>query len=371
MLFNLFQKQTTNLPLVDHALSLYSDADLSNTTLIACQHLLGSTLTMFEALFRKNLKPKNTYLLGKCYSTNEKVYHQFAKRGVKISPLSKAFDNQMSFDEQFQSYVENFIKDIDVSSEQKIILLDDGASLILFANDFFKGEKDITGVEQTSSGYDKLNKIELNFPIINVARSKAKLSIESPMIAGVAVSKINSYLNKKKLNDPKILIVGQGPIGTAIYQLLRNQYIIDTYDLSTHKVHFPGAFEPRLKEFDVIIGATGQSIITPGDFGKLKENVILISVSSSDREFSGAYLRRLDNQTSDCHKDYSVNGINLLNSGFPINFDGGEHSVVPSKIQLTRALLTAAVLQASKEKPSKGLVDLDPNVQTALINELE
>lgn len=371
MIFRIFQKQATHLPLVDYTLTLYPNVDLSETTLIACQHLLGSTLAIFEALFRKGLKPENTYVLGKCYSTNGKVYQEFVNRGVKISPLSKAFDSRLSFDEQFQSYIENFIKGISVLREQKIIILDDGAELILFANDFLKNTKKIVGVEQTSSGHEKLKKVELNFPVINIARSEAKLKIESPMIADVAFNKINHYFKKQKLSCPKILIVGQGAIGKAVYQLLHHQYDVVAYDLLTHHLQFPGGFESRLIDFDVIIGATGQSIVVPGDFSKLKENVILISVSSSDREFSGSYLRRLTSQTDDCHKDYLVNGINLLNSGFPINFDGSEHSVAPEKIQFTRALLVAGVLQALNSKEDKGLIDLDYTTQKILTKEFQ
>lgn len=367
-ILSLFTKKSDALPLINHALDLYPEATLEDTRLIACQHLLGSTFTMFEALFKKGLKPENTYLLGKCYSTNEKVYQKFIQRGVNISPLSKAFDSRMSFDEQFQSYIESFIKEIEVSKDQKVILLDDGANLILFANDFFRGHKRISAVEQTSSGYEKLKNVKLNFPVINVARSEAKLKLESPMIAEVALAKIEACFKKKKLTGPKTLIVGQGSIGKALHYLLKDKYDVEVYDLLTHEMHFPGSFESRLKEFDVIIGATGQSIIIPGDFGKLKQDVMLISVSSSDREFSGAYLRRLNSVTDNCHIDYSVNGINLLNSGFPINFDGGEHSVSPQKIQLTRSLLLSAVLEASQLKDKRGLIELSAKIQKLLID---
>lgn len=363
-----------SLPLLNFTVKLYPDVDLKDVAVVACQHILGSTLSLFEELFAKGLKPENTYLIGKCYSTSSIVFDTFKKSGVRISSESTAFKSEISFDEQFQNYIDNFVKEIpDISKFKKVIILDDGAHLLLYANDFFKDFSNIVGVEQTSSGYHRLKDVRLNFPVINVARSPAKLERESPMIAELIVFKIQEYFQKYNIVDPKILIVGKGVIGEQIHRLLESKHFVMTHDLIQHKSTLVKEYKQSLGEFDVIIGATGNSILEPGDFSNLKKGVLLISASSSDREFSASYLRALCPKMSDCHHDFQINGITLINSGFPVNFNkDSEHSLEPRKIQLTRALLLAGIYQSMKISKNKDtLVDLDVDIQTQIVSKFK
>ena len=60
----------------------------------------------------------------------------------------------------------------------------------------------------------------------------------------------------------------------------------------------------------------------------------------------------------------------ILNCGFPVNFDGGRNSVAPSNIQLTRALLMSAILQACEmANTSSQIVPLDIEMQRDIIRE--
>lgn len=360
------------LPLLTYTANLFPDVNFEKTLFIACQHVHASTFDMFEEYFKKGLKPENTFLIGKCYSTHGETYNKFVEAKVNISPLSKTFDSYASFDEQFLSYIQEFFKEIQARVNfdefERIIILDDGAHLLLFANDFLKAFDKVVGVEQTSSGYDRLKNVDLNFPVVNVARSKAKLEIESPFIAEVIVEKLNLYLSKSGLQDPKILIIGQGYIGSSIKNILKDRYEVNGCDALSNKCDFGGNYENQLHLFDVIIGATGQTIISEGDFGKLKKGATLISASSSDREFSAVYLRRLTERTGNCHQNFDTEGIRLINGGFPINFTGEKYSLPPERSQFTRGLLSAAVYQAVEEK-NKGMVELDEMTQSKIIEE--
>jgi S-adenosylhomocysteine hydrolase len=363
---------TQDLSLPRFVSDLYPKVRFDDTLIIACQHLLGTTYLMFKELFERGLKPENVYILGKCYSTSGIVYKRFVDRHVHISPDSKSFDSHVSFDGQFQAYIDQFIKKVgDIGGQEEVIILDDGGQLLAYVNDFFKDFKNVVGIEQTSSGYTKLVNIKLNFPIINVARSKAKLKVESPMIAELVAGRLTAYLKKQRVGNPKILIVGQGYIGRYLRTELEKHYSVNGCDITTNQCDFQGNYQEHLGEFDVVIGATGQSVLLPGDFSKLKKGVILVSVSSSDREFSSSYLRALLPKTDDCHKDIKVNGINLVNSGFPINFDGKEHSLAPEKIQLTRALLLAALYEAKSKDFKVGMNNLIEDVQDKIIKEFK
>lgn len=262
-------------------------------------------------------------------------------------------------------------QEVNIKDFNKIIILDDGGGLILFANDFFRDFSNFSGVEQTSSGYEKIKNVNLLFPVFNVARSKAKLEYETPMIAELIADKIQNYIKNQNLINPKILVIGQGYIGKEIKELLKKDFSVSGCDKLSHKCDYAGNFKPKIGEFDIIIGATGESVLLAGDFGNLKKGVALISASSSDREFSSVYLRILEPKTSDCHKDYDINGIKLLNSGFPINFDGAEHSLSPEKIQLTRALLLAGVYESMNVGNAKGIQELDDDLQNQIIEKFK
>jgi S-adenosylhomocysteine hydrolase len=337
-----------SLPLLEYTSSLFPHANLSNTLVIACQHILGTTYDLFDELFKKGLKPENTYLLGKCYSTNDDVFKRFRDRGV------------------FQAYIDDFVKSIkvDFHSFEKVIILDDGGFLLSYANDFMN-IKNVVGIEQTSSGFSKIKDISLNYPIVNVARSKAKLEYESPLIAQLVIEKIESHFLSAGITDPNILIIGQGYIGKNISTLLKEKYHVTALDISQDNAHLD---KSSWSEFDVIIGATGKNVIQPGDFSTLKAGVALISVSSSDREFSAAYLRALLPKNQDCHANIDTGKITLLNSGFPINFDGKEHSMPPEQAQLTRSLLLAGVCHGFEMK-ELGIIDLDMKIQESIIKE--
>lgn len=362
------------LPLLQFVSSQYKDMALDKTLIIACQHILGTTFDLFEELFEKGLKPENVFLIGKCYSTNKDIFDLFQKKNVHISKDSFAFDSHISFDEQFQQNIEKFFKNVqfsvDLKSFERIVILDDGGYLTALSNDFLKGFQNITGVEQTTSGYEKIKNLKLNFPIFNIARSKAKLEIEAPFIAEVAVNKIEEYLRKYRIENPNILVVGVGYIGAAISAILKEDYKVSGCDIIQQKCDFNGDYKSHLSEFDLIIGATGAFAIQPGEFGNLKQGALLASLSSSDREFSAVYLRQLKPKTKDCHKDIEVNGSILLNCGFPVNFnDGGQHSVSPEKIQLTRALLLAGIFEGVAKNFSNNLVELDLSLQNKIIRE--
>jgi S-adenosylhomocysteine hydrolase len=362
------------LPLLNYIDRLYPQISLDNVLIIACQHVLETTTNFFEAIIEKGVKPENIYLIGKCYSTNKSVFNEIRNKGINISDLSLAYDSHESFDEQFHFYIKSFClrvkNNVKIENFQKIIILDDGGELILTVSEILEKFSNVVGIEQTASGYEKIKSKLLNFPIINVAKSNAKLQIESPFIAEIVVEKLRRYFEKTKLSDPRIMVVGQGAIGRSLYDALKNGFHTVKYDIVTHEHPFPGEYEKDLCNFDVIIGATGSTIINQYDLDKLKPGVLLVSSSSSDREFPAAFLRSLVKKSKDCHEDVCINGFYLANSGFPINFDGSRSSVSAEKIQFTRALLFAAVLEGFKGENLKNeIVELNDFIQKEIVSE--
>ena len=359
------------LPLVKYVIDSFEDINLKNVALIGAQHLLGTTLDLFNYLFTKGLSPKNTFLIGKCYSSSSLVAKEMEKFGIYICSSSFKFISHQSFDKQYSENIETFIRKVlpQAKKNKKIVFLDDGGHLIKIANKILTDFSYVYGVEQTTSGYDVLKNFSLNFPVINVARSSAKLVYESPMIARIVADRIDRSIDSLNLIGKKTLIIGGGAIGRSIYERLKFDVDATIFD-SQRKLSMIEAsdFDDCLSRSDLIIGCTGKPVLRPKHYRLLKKGVFLISASSSDREFEAVRFRKKAKAFVNPYKNIQIEGINLLNSGFPINFDGHKHSVPAKLIQLTRALLAAGIFQVLNEEfPTKKMVLLDIELQRNLI----
>lgn len=360
------------LPLVKFISELLQNVDFENTVLIACQHILPSNLAMFSHLFAKGLRPENIFLIGKTYSTQVKAEKAFLEKGVYVHKYG--YSSHESFDVQFVKALDDFLvcilKSVGGLSFDNIIVLDDGGELIkqINAKKVFKNVK-VVACEQTTSGYENLVKINKNlrFPVINVARSKAKLDVESPFIAEAVIKILEKRLRSLKKKPKKILVVGAGAIGINLFNQLSKNFQVSLYDISPHKSHYDGNLDQIISGYDIVIGSTGKTIISEKQFKLFKKGTVLVSASSSDREFDSAKLRLLVKETNNPHFDIFTNGIHLLNSGFPINFNGTEVEKT-SDIQLTRALMFSAICLAKIKKYKNGLVELDKGIQRKIID---
>jgi S-adenosylhomocysteine hydrolase len=365
------EKENYNASLLDYVTALFPSIDLKDTLLITCQHVLGEHVDLLDALIKIGLSPENVYWLGKCYSTNKETADTLENKGIYLHPASKEFDSHVAFDDQHKKVVTDLLERVKKEKSgmefKHVVILDDGGELISISNEVLSDWKNIVGVEWTSSGFNRLKEMNISFPIINMARSEAKLIIESPFIAEQAVNKIVSYL--EKLNQPKVLVIGGGYIGTNIVSLLEPKYEVHSYDIVIEKSKYhKDEFANILGLYDVIIGCTGETVISLEHYANIKKGALLISVSSSDREFSAVNLRKQVKKTTLPHSDLTIDGLNLINCGFPVTFDGSARPVAEEKIAITIALAFASVCQAMETKTENGFTDLDKEIQQRIID---
>lgn len=360
-----------NLPLVKYITDSFVDVDLADSVVIGAQHLLETTLDLFVHLFEKGLKPENTFLIGKCYSSCHPVRKEMQKAGIYVCPSSFKFISKLPFDNQYSKNISLFLKKILPKNNpaKRIIFLDDGGHLIKAAHKMLSDFSCVFGVEQTTSGFEALKNFDLQFPVINVARSPVKLIYESPMIAEVIAQHIYKSLDNLNLMGKKALILGGGAIGKSIYERIKGDFQATIFDLQ-RELSMINAEELHywLTKSDLIIGCTGKAVLSPDHYKLLKNGVFLISASSSDREFEAFHFRSKLKPFTNPHRNIHVEGVNLLNSGFPLNFDGHKHSVPPNMIQLTRALLACGIMQgASEDALPIGIIPLDIELQRNVI----
>ena len=351
------------MPLVENLVSSYNGLDLSRTKIIGVQHILETTHAMFQSLYQVGLKPKNVSIVGKCYSTCMDVYREMLDDGIDVDKGSFVYSSHVPYDEQFNDIIEGFvserINDILSGNFDKIIIIDDGGKLIDVLNKY-PSLPTMVAIEQTTAGYEAIRRISLKFPVINVARSPVKLKIESPMIATAAVDRLCLSLEKRDLFPEKALIIGCGAIGSAVKKRLLENMKISVYD-KNRPICKDLKLADMIPSFSLIIGCTGTTSIPFQLHSLFASNTTLVSVSSSDREFDAVHLRKNLPEINVCHKDLLIKDILLVNSGFPVNFDGDRENVDPEFIQLTMGLLTAGILQARESALEKQIIPFDSN----------
>lgn len=354
-------------PMLKRIAELSKHSKLSNVLVLASQHLLEPQLRMFELLIGLGLRPENVIIAGKCYSTNVQVMSDFKKLGCIVAPFSSEFCPQKSFDSWFSDQLEKFVREHlsqrDVASYDKVIILDDGGFMHVAAHRLLGDVCRVHGVEQTSSGHHHIEALGVQFPVTSVARSHQKLELESPLIAELGHRLIERVLATSQRSDPNVLVTGMGPIGRSIIKrifmynnkmrgmvydwasdaILNSQAGRELDELPRKRILSAADFRSDiLGTFEVIIGATGANSICEADLARLHPNVLLVSMSSSDREFPArAFTRR------GIHDSATLDGRTLVNGGFPITFLGHANCIPPAQIELTMSLLMSSVLAAA------------------------
>ncbi len=330
---------------------------LENTVLIASQHLLWTQLEMFKRLLAHNLEADKIYVIWKNYSTNKEVFAVLKKEWIYVDPASNEFDPKKSFDGRFDNKIQKLLDKVEREEnlkKNKVILLDDWGHLLQIAVEKGRKEKyDILWIEQTSSGYNKIKELELDY--FNVARSHTKLTYETPFIGDLCMERIIQSIEKHKITDPKCLVVWCWPIGEAIIIRCKKMWIpctgfdnqkkewksfTQTCDMHISEKHFMDFYQEKIKDFNIIIGATGSNILNIEHINELWPKVLLMSASSSDREFPSVEIRgNADIKEKEIHTDRTYKNSVLINSWFPITFHGNYHEVSQKIIELTVALL--------------------------------
>lgn len=358
--------------IINFVKSNFNILDFKNTYLIGIQHIAPSTSLLFETLLELGLPPNHIALLGKCYSSNPVSWHQLRQSGIFVSEDSFCFDSYEPYDDLFAGKTREFVHQILVDKgfkdAEKIILVDDGGTLLKECESLAGQKTQLVGIEQTTSGVRKIESSPLHFPVINVARSKTKLNHESKFIARMLLTQFLEYLTSNNITIHNVLVLGGGYIGRTTHRYLSRFLKVDIYDASPNKSHLtPEELLSNLPKYDAIIGCVGNHSFMAECHKYLKENVYLVSASSSDREFNAVELRRKAERYFNCHKHLHVNGIKLLNSGFPFNFNSKLRDT--TELELTRSLLLAAILSATTaQKLPKRLISLESNLQKEITN---
>ena len=372
-------KPITDLPLLDWVANNTTISLIENSIIITHTHILPSSFPLFRHLAHL-VDYDNLFILEKPYSTVRRVFNKLIQMGAEIVPVAMVdhapyeFALKRSIDVLWDKVI-NIQKRKNIS---RIIVIDDGADLLLSIPwEKLKSVK-IVGVEQTQRGIDRINNTRHNIPaVVNVASSAVKKNIESLFIGKAIVQKMKSLRLLKSF--PKVSIIGIGSIGRAISkELKKNNIDVISYDIKHHvqrtsdktKVN---SIDTAINKSDIVVGCSGSDFLKGVALERIEGKKTLISASSSDIEyFSLLNLVSFPNRTFEeiKIKVHSSLKLKILNGGYPINFDRKKEWESSEDIQITRCLLYIGIMQSLTLTDSRyrgKIVKLDGFSQEELI----
>jgi hypothetical protein len=363
---------------------------------LACRHLMGSTVAELSAIQRALPHLTFAEVLAKPYSANRLAIMAARSRGIRLHEDSSEMPGLEA--RQFGSFaarhrtnaravVDRYIEENARGKSSTLLVIDDGGALIdAVGQAVIDGsiQQPVVAIEQTTHGLFAVQRFmkdakarQLGFACVSVARSEAKLRKESLLIARSIVETAESWLRLLGRPMRNVGIVGIGAVGAAVAKELSSRgIIIRVHDKNPNKLavaEMLGDFEVAwtlsdlLRHSEIVIGASGGTSIDAAAADDLQDGTVLISASSGDLEFSGLgqwsmkLHPLLSGAAAPTPFDLShglleatshparvgIRKVYVVNRGFPVNFDGRCDPIAVRDIQLTRALIVGAALQAA------------------------
>ena len=375
-------------------------SNLDNTIVVGVQHILETTVSLFDSLIRLGIRPHNMYFSGKSYSSSSIIEDVIYKRGINLIgnlPQKQIGEFKETFIAQIKNLWSKVEDDLERKKIDKIIILDDGGYCLKLLPDKLKFNYKIVGVEQTRGGLYSENIKILPCPLIDVATSASKKIIISPFIAEAILKKVKEYFKQFEHMNKKIVcgVIGNGAIGNAITSyLLSKGFQVLVYDQNEKSFAQsrpnPNLFRAPNIEYiignsQVIFGCTGRDVTENIDaLSFINNDKYFISCSSQDIEFLSLLKQiakhiEVEDPLSDIvyNKDKTTK-IAMVQGGFPLNFDRTPESVPASEIALARGLMLGGFIQAlfishnlipdgiTKNEPGE-IYQIDPYVQRFIV----
>lgn len=360
-------------------------APLRNWNVLGVQHIQKSLVPLIEALLAAGALPDAVTIAGKAYSRQPAAVEALTALGVRVAGSTRMTDPGLSYEEQLASEVRGLVTSIKASrnSHQRLLVLDEGAVALraLLTQDL----GNVHVVEQTTRGARWAAGTLLPHPVVDVARSKAKQRLETPLIVDSMVRGLRQALEtiKPAILRPHIGLIGYGTIGRALARRLSGAgYPVSVHERGRAAANAATAdgfplleLGPLLLKVEVLVGCTGSPVLTAEDLADADRGLILVNGASSDLEFALWPHRRpsaivttgpCDDPGQPWKHHYALPGRQrhvLTAGGFPINFYCDDEPIAAEDFQITRALMLAGVFQAIRlNRP--GLHTLDPDLQS-------
>lgn len=360
------------LPVLDtlrSELSIAKHTRLQNVALVCVQHILTTTVSLFREIIQSGIQPKNIFLTGKHYSTNQlakaslealDIYVQPEVATLKVGYYAEALLDDLRFMWQ-QVALEHCQNPF-----QAIIIMDDGGRCVqIFSEVKHKHALEdlpVIAIEQTTAGMYLNEADSFDVPVIDVARCAVKKQYESPFLMEDFIERFFGTIAFD--SALRYGVIGVGAIGEPVLRALESRnlrvYACDSNAINQKKLRtavWCQSIQELVSQSDYIIGCTGVDVSQYINLDIIEDSgKRFISCSSEDIEFQ-SLLRRAQNSGCGYRRDkqsifenitvHAASGVTFTieHGGFPATFDHMDEQVDVYDIQLTRGLLYAAFAQ--------------------------
>ena len=400
-----------HLPLLDAYLArLGRNRPLAGCHVLLVQHQLSNQVTMVRALIELGLRPERLWWLDIPYTSSAAVREYVRSSfGVPREHLSRSRFPVLKPYAPFQHRrAIAMLLDLmaQTGRDAPLLVLDDGAYVLEAIASLAPARRPtrIAIVEQTTRGFIKLaanatlRRAAAGLPLVDVARSSPKRTLEPPFIAMAVCAELSSHLTRHFPDGlrGKCLVLGYGAIGEQVACYVRHHFDIPKEQVHVHdrspeksalarRRGYPAWSRDDFNErFSLVVGCSGEASFKVGDAAFLEPGALLVSASSGAVELSRQdFIELADASPSDdIHvvrdglRPYDVHAnltiqlpdgpVEFVNGGFPVNFSG-RRTVCPTEfIQPTPTMMVAAAVQAAEslERNACGVLELEPDFCT-------
>ena len=373
------------------------DRPLAGVTALLIQHQLGNHVPQAAALLKLGIAPGDLHWIDIPYTATPVVREAIAKLGVPTTNMRindyRLLDKYAPFQRR---RVQAFLEEMFLHPPDTLLVLDDGSYFLEAVSCERRRLPRVAIVEQTTRGLIKIEESAVlqacarEVPIVNVARSPPKATLEPPFIGLAVCDALRRHLIGVLQVGPRdhCLVLGFGAIGRqvatfagTILGFARNR--VHVFDPSSERMRLAVAdgFSPWVAgeddvRFRLVIGCSGRASFKVGDQTLLEDGAYLASATSGTVELSREEFIELADERPDdniwivrdgldelaVHSDlrfhFEGREATFVNGGFPVNFDGRVNCVPAHYIQPTPTMMCAAAVQAVRTT-KRDLIDLD------------
>jgi S-adenosylhomocysteine hydrolase len=401
---NIDQSIPKKLPVLDRWVDKHRDMEpFKGVTILQIQHQLGNHFPQAQALLDLGLERTKLIWIDVPYTSIPKVRRALIEE-LEI-PKTSFHIHDFHVLDRYPPYqirrVQELFAQLLSDPPDRLVVLDDGAYFLEAASSFAKQLPAVAIVEQTTRGLIKieespaLSSYASQIPIVNVARSLPKQTLEPPFIGRAVCDSLLQHIKPLLDTSTKLrcLVLGFGAIGRQVAEFLPEKMGIPRSQVHVHDPlstrqntaldeGFHRWDHTNFKErFHVVVGCSGRKSFILGDRVYLEDGAILASASSGTVELSRqdfielADVSDIDDisiireglDESNVHSDLQIKlvdrTVTFVNGGFPVNFDGRVNCIPGRYIQPTPTMMVAAAKQAVEalDNRQKGTIELDPD----------
>lgn len=349
---------------------------LEGVAIIWRDHFLEENVGLLNTFVNMGIKPDDILAIDKGDSTKHRfeIAETFKKMGFHVDVLDNTAVANDILLEQGKIIINEFIEK---RKNKKIVILDDGAivSKIITKHNY---ENIKAFVELTVTGLKRINEIdksELPYPVLNVAKSKLKRFITYKEIANTIFTRTIELLGGEKLVGRIVIQLGYGDLGEVLadrYSQFGARVIIIEPDVIKCIIAAEKGYETYrsleeaikyIKPF-IIVGASGYKSISKEVINQLEDGTFITSGATADLNVFKEYEKK------GCKykfipkygTQYEINGkkITVLGNGRSVNLFDSE--AIPNRsndiFKASQVVVTDKIINGNDNLQNKLELDI-------------